>query len=149
VTVVTFSFLRWFLCSFHVLCVLETIIHNRYRFIRPRSHLTRVFCVLNHGRFRTRLSVRPTPCVNQVQYKLIARLDDAMELEFEDIKPNIFSFFAVSPLCWSKNVNEERDAGEQIRLGSMRREYCILLALAMYLEVWIGSGNGMLARDVL
>jgi hypothetical protein len=26
----------------------------------------------------------------------------------------------------------------------MRREYCILLALAMYLEVWIASGNGML-----
>jgi hypothetical protein len=30
VTVVTFSFLRWFLCSFHVLCVLETIIQNNY-----------------------------------------------------------------------------------------------------------------------
>jgi hypothetical protein len=85
------------------------------------------------------------PCVNKVQYNLIARLDDAMELEFEDIKPNLhFPFSLLVHMCWSKNVNEERDAGEQILLGSMRREYCILLALAMYLEVWIGSGNGML-----
>jgi hypothetical protein len=30
VTGVTFSFLRWFLCSFYVLCVLETIIQNNY-----------------------------------------------------------------------------------------------------------------------
>jgi hypothetical protein len=30
VIVVTFSFLQWFLCSFHVLCVLETIIQNNY-----------------------------------------------------------------------------------------------------------------------
>ncbi len=31
-----------------------------YRFICPHSHWTRVFCVLNQGRFRTRSSVRPT-----------------------------------------------------------------------------------------
>jgi hypothetical protein len=85
------------------------------------------------------------PCVNKVQYNLIARLDDAMELEMEDIKPNLqFPFSLLVQMCWSKNVNEERDAGEQILLGSMQREYCILLALATFLEVWIGGGNGML-----
>jgi hypothetical protein len=25
----------------------------------------------------------------------------------------------------------------------MKREYCILLVLAIFLEVWIGGGNGM------
>jgi hypothetical protein len=81
------------------------------------------------------------PCVNKVQYNLIARLDDAMELEMEDIKPNLhFPFALLVQMCWSKNVNEQRDAGEQILLGSMKREYCILLALAMFLEVWIGGG---------
>jgi hypothetical protein len=85
------------------------------------------------------------PCVNKVQYNLIARLDDVVELEFEDIKPNLhFPFLLLVHMCWSKNVNKERDVGKQILLGLMQREYCILLALAMYLEVWIGSGNGML-----
>jgi hypothetical protein len=61
------------------------------------------------------------PCVNKVHYNLIARLDDAMELEFEDIKPNLhFPFSLLVRMCWSKNVNEERDAGEQILLASMR-----------------------------
>jgi hypothetical protein len=84
-------------------------------------------------------------CVNKVHYNLIARLDDAMELEFEDIKPDLhFPFSLFVRMCWSKNVNEERDADEQILLGPVQREYCILLALAMYPEVWIGSGNGML-----
>jgi hypothetical protein len=68
-----------------------------------------------------------------------------MELEMEDIKPNLHFPFAalLVQMCWSKNVNEERDAGKQILLGSMKIEYCILLALAMFLEVWIGGRNGM------
>jgi hypothetical protein len=28
------------------------------------------------------------PCVNEVQYNMIAQLNDVMELEMEDIKPN-------------------------------------------------------------
>jgi hypothetical protein len=48
------------------------------------------------------------PCVSKVQYNLIARLDDAMELEFEDIKPTLhFPFLLLVHMCWSKNVNEE------------------------------------------
>jgi hypothetical protein len=110
---------------------------------------------LQHRKFKQSLAILErdpdpikrflAPCVNKVHYNLIARLDDAMELEFEDIKPNLhFPFLLLVHMCWSKNVNEERDAGKQILLGLMQREYCILLALAMYLEVWIGSGNGML-----
>jgi hypothetical protein len=40
------------------------------------------------------------PCVKKVQYNLITRLDDAMELEFEDIKPNLrFSFSLLVHMC--------------------------------------------------
>ncbi len=48
-------------------------------------------------------------------------------------------------MCWSKNVNKEWDDGEQIILGAMKRDYCCtLFVLAIFLEVWIGGGNGML-----
>jgi hypothetical protein len=90
-----------------------------------------------------------TPCVMKVQYNMIGRLDDAMELEMEDIHPNLqFPFTLLIQMCWSKNVHDERDVGEQILLGSMNRDYCVLLALALFLEIWIESGEGMLGTLV-
>jgi hypothetical protein len=48
------------------------------------------------------------PFVSKVQYNVIAWLDDAMELEMEDIKPNLhFPFALLIQICWSKNVNKE------------------------------------------
>ena len=46
-------------------------------------------------------------------------------------------------MCWSKNVLEERDAPDQNIIGSMDRQYCILLALAIFLEVWTEAGDGL------
>jgi hypothetical protein len=89
------------------------------------------------------------PCVMNLQYNMIARLDDACELEFEDLKENEqFPFAPLIQMCWSKNVHEERDAPEQILLGAQDWRYCILLSLAVFLEVWIGNGQGMLGTLV-
>jgi hypothetical protein len=108
-----------------------------------------------HGEFQNSLTIleRPendnirrflVPCIIKMQYNMVARLDDVCELEMEDLKPNEqFTFSLMVKMCWSKNIHEERDAPEQILLGAMDRRYCILLALAVYLEVWIGSGQGM------
>jgi hypothetical protein len=85
----------------------------------------------------------------KVQYNMIRRLDDAMELEMEDIHPNLqFPFTLLIQMCWSKNVHDERDVGKQILLGAMDQDYCVLLALSLFLEIWIESGKGMLGTLV-
>lgn len=39
-------------------------------------------------------------------------------------------------------MNEERDAPDQILFGAKNPLYCVLLALAIHLEVWFGSAQG-------
>ena len=41
---------------------------------------------------------------------------------------------------WSKNVVEERDAPRQILFGSMDTLFCVLLTLAIFLEIFIDAG---------
>jgi hypothetical protein len=56
-----------------------------------------------------------------------------------------FNFTLRSKLNWSKNVNEERDdAPNQILIGVMDLLYCVLLGLAVFLEIFIESGGGAL-----
>ena len=38
-------------------------------------------------------------------------------------------------MCWSKNVMDEQDVPDQILLGAMDRWYCVLLGLAVWLEL--------------
>jgi hypothetical protein len=89
-----------------------------------------------------------TLCVNKVQYNIYAWLDDVMELEMEEIKPNLrFYFLLLLQMCWSKNVNKECNAGKQIYLGEiMKRKHCyIVLVLAIiFLEVWFDDSDGVL-----
>ena len=71
------------------------------------------------------------------QYTMVARVDDTANFKEEDLKPNPqFDFTLLCRMCWSKNVLEERDTPDQILLGSMNVQYCILLALGIYLEVF-------------
>jgi hypothetical protein len=89
------------------------------------------------------------PTMFKFQFHMVARLDDTARLEKRDIKPcPEFPFALLCQLCWSKNVREERDAPDQILLGAMDPHYCILLAFAIFLELWIGSGEGLLSRYV-
>lgn len=82
--------------------------------------------------------------VMNFQYSLIARIDDACHMEKEELKPHSrFDFALTVRLNWSKNVMEERDAPEQIILGSMDWRTCLFLSLAVYLEVAFGHGEAL------
>jgi hypothetical protein len=77
------------------------------------------------------------------QYHLIGRSDDIIHFKMTDIEAHpLFSQFALkTKVRWSKNVMDERKCPDQIFLGAMDPDFCILLALAIYLEEWL-SGNG-------
>jgi hypothetical protein len=64
------------------------------------------------------------------QYNLIARMDDTSKFRMENLTQcHDFDFVLKGRLNWSKNVHEERDAPNQILLGAMDPQYCILRAL--------------------
>jgi hypothetical protein len=66
-------------------------------------------------------------------------------MKYEFIKPcHQFPFSILCNVGWSKNVREERDCPDQVILGAMDAHYCMLLTLAIYLEMWIGSGAAFL-----
>jgi hypothetical protein len=74
-------------------------------------------------------------CVIALQWQLIARIDDMMKLNFNNLSNNVqYNFTILGKLRWSKNISEERDAPEQIMLGSMCSSICPILNLAIYLE---------------
>ena len=80
------------------------------------------------------------------QYHLIARCDDMGNFLICDVhghsNPRLSSFALETRVYWSKNVSEERDCPDQILLGCFDVNYCILLALGVYLETWLITGNG-------
>jgi hypothetical protein len=69
------------------------------------------------------------------QFHMIARVDDCAKFKLEDLTPCIeYDFCLQSKMCWSKNVLEERDAPEQIVIGSGDPNFCVLLSLGSHLE---------------
>ena len=59
------------------------------------------------------------------QFHMIAHLDDVFCFQHVDLTPNLESPFALkSKMRWSKNVLEERDAPDQIILGTMDPAFC-------------------------
>lgn len=75
----------------------------------------------------------PTMCL--WQYHLICRIDDVVHFEREDPRGHPdFDFALRTRVRWSKNVMEERRCPDQILLGSMDSEYCLLLQLGIWLE---------------
>ena len=80
------------------------------------------------------------------QYHLIARCDDMGNFLIRDIRghsdPRFSSFALQTKVFWSKNVREERDCPNQIFFGSGDVDYCLLLSLGFYLEVWLIAGCG-------
>jgi hypothetical protein len=67
--------------------------------------------------------------------------DDAAELKWDDIHVNTQFPFALL-VKMSKNTSEERESPEQIPMGVMDPLFCLLLALAIHLELWTESGLG-------
>ena len=84
------------------------------------------------------------PSYLKYQFHMIARSDDVAHVNAEGIMPNLQHPFALkTQLRWAKNCNEERDAPEQIILGAGNWKICPILGLAIYMEEWLGRGDGL------
>ena len=70
-----------------------------------------------------------------MQYTLIGRIDDVAHFEVTDPQahPN-FDFALQTKVRWSKNVLDERKCPDQILLGSMDPDFCVLKAMGGYYE---------------
>jgi Transcriptional activator of glycolytic enzymes len=81
------------------------------------------------------------PCMAKFQFHIIGRADDVSHIETADLREHeIFSDFCLqTKVSWSKNVLEERDCPEQILIGANDTDFCVLLALACYLETRFSS----------
>ncbi|KAH9141397.1 hypothetical protein AeRB84_014418, partial [Aphanomyces euteiches] len=100
-----------------------------------------------------------------MQWHLIGRVDDMMKLQFCNFSFNPAHLFTlICQMRWSKNILEERESPRQILLGSMDERLCVLLNLAVYVELidsddpervdhgfLFGNGNDgdRLVRDML
>jgi hypothetical protein len=72
-----------------------------------------------------------------LQWHLIGRVDDMMKLQFENLSYNpSHPFTLISQMRWSKNICEERESPRQLLVASMDDRLCVLLNLAVYLELW-------------
>ncbi|KAI9981083.1 hypothetical protein PInf_010492 [Phytophthora infestans] len=71
-----------------------------------------------------------------MQWHLLARIDDMMKLQFDSLSCSIQHPGTLTcQLRWSKNISEERDAPKQIVLGSMDPRVCVLLNIAVHVEM--------------
>lgn len=75
------------------------------------------------------------PTMAKFQVHLIARIDDTVNVNFSDLRVHPQYEFALSVrLRWTKNCMEERDAPDQIILGAMDSDFCVIAALSVYLQ---------------
>lgn len=87
------------------------------------------------------------------QYYLIARCDDVAHFLIRDLHAHsdpLFSSFSLqTKVTWSKNVLEERNCPDQIFFGAFDPQYCLLLSLSIYLEIWLSDTVTNLHKDFL
>ena len=70
------------------------------------------------------------------QFHVIGRIDDTMQVLIDHLcVHDLFLNCLKTKLNWSKNVGDERDAPWQIILGSMDTAYCVLVSLAIWMEM--------------
>ena len=80
------------------------------------------------------------PCMMWFQYNLIARIDDMAQFQCENLNAcDDWDFMLCCRLDWSKKVNQEWGAPNQILIRVMDPFYCVLLALAIWLEIFLGA----------
>jgi hypothetical protein len=83
------------------------------------------------------------PAMLKTMFHFIARGDDAAHIfKSSLVQSTEYPWMLMLKLRWSKNVNEHRDCPHQAMLGSMNPLFCVLIALAIFLEVWIERGQG-------
>ncbi|ETP55263.1 hypothetical protein F442_00174 [Phytophthora nicotianae P10297] len=90
---------------------------------------------LIRAQWKSDVSAYMVSSVLTLQWHICARIDDMMKLQFSNFSPNTqYPSTLLLQMRWSKNINEERDAPEQIVIGSMDPKMCALLSLAVYIE---------------
>ena len=81
---------------------------------------------------------------NNYQYHLIGWIDDCTQARLNHLeKHDSFDFCLKTKLNWSKNVREERDCPWQVVIGSNNSLFCVLITLALWLELMIAKPYGM------
>lgn len=86
----------------------------------------------NHAVFALNLRL---PTMAKFQVHLIARIDDTVHVKLDDIHIHPqFEFALLVRLRWTKNCMEERDAPDQIILGAFDSDFCVIVALSVYMQ---------------
>lgn len=71
-----------------------------------------------------------------IQWHLLCRIDDTLEMDFDTVEESTYSDYVLqTKIRLSKNIREEKEAPTQIVLGSMDPQVCPLLNLAVYVEI--------------
>ena len=83
------------------------------------------------------------PCILKFQVHLIARVDDAAHVLMSKLRAHgMFDYALQVHLRWTKNCLEERDALEQIILGSSDQDFFVLTSLSIHLQYLMEFLNG-------
>jgi len=106
---------------------------------RKTLRLLEARCVAtNHFDLASRLTA-----MMKLQFHIIGRTDDICNIETADLRGH--SKFPDTALqmkvSWSKNVRDERSCPDQLLLGANDTDFCVLLALACYLESTLTEGK--------
>jgi hypothetical protein len=74
-------------------------------------------------------------CITKFQIHLISRIDDSTRVFANELQGHdLFDFALLVRLRWTKNCHEEQDCPYQIIIGSIDACFCVLAALAIYLQ---------------
>jgi hypothetical protein len=74
----------------------------------------------------------------KLQFHIIGRADVISNLETIDLRVHEQSNFALQmAVSWSKNVLNEQNCPDQILIGAIDTDFCVLLALGCYLETYL------------
>ena len=91
------------------------------------------------------------PALLNFQFHMIARIDDTTQVLLANLRAHD-SFptnVLKTRLNWSKNVHEERDAPWQMVLGCMDTVYCVLVSIALFLEMNLSRNPSAMSSPYL
>jgi hypothetical protein len=99
------------------------------------------FCLMNHQVLPEKdgsiIQKYGIPALTKFQFHMLISCIDDSTLFFANhlkLHNNYPDFCLKARLNWAKNVNKEREAPYQALIGSMNHQYCIFIALGIWLE---------------
>ena len=82
-------------------------------------------------------------CILKFQVHLIARVDNAAHVMMSELRAHgLFDYTLRVRLRWTKNCLEERDAPEQIILGSSDHDFYAITSLSIHFQYLLEFLNG-------